>query len=478
VISIVSVSRSIQEGNKRIASHRGLFVSLILILAWIPIPIGSNRSWSVALFEVGAVSIFGIWTLRYAYRPFIIPNTVKELRLALTILGIWLCFPLIQLIPAPTWLGQVISGAPQGLYSQLPGLPVSGALYLSLDRSATLAGFLLQCALVAVFFGVVSMADSRKRLRALLVLFFVVGCAESLYGLIVYLGGGQIGLWDPGHDAGTVSGTYVNQNHFGGLMEMTIPAGMGLLLMGRTSQETGRGLRSALRSIVSTMMGQQGIVLFGLLVMFAALILSTSRGAVGSLAVGVIVAVSIAIMRKGARARELRVGLIAAVLMVFAMLWLGTGQLSSKLEFSGLASNRGDLREMSYRMIADSPVVGTGVGTYRWIFPRYKDQRFGSGFYEHAHNDYLEILGEQGIVGFSLLAIAFTMIAAKIVKAYRRHNEPLVRGALFAAIAGCTALLVHGFVDFNFQIPANAAYFSALLGVGAVAAGIGRDSNP
>jgi O-antigen ligase len=378
----------------------------------------------------------------------------------------------------PTWLGRAIFGVSYELYSELADVSASGALYLSLDRSATLSGFVLQCALVAVFFGIVSMADSRKRLRALLVLFFAVGFAEALYGLIVYLGGGQLGLWDPGHDAGTVSGTYVNQNHFAGLMEITIPAGMGLLLMGRASRETGSGLRAALRSMASTLMGQQGMVLFGLLVMFAALILSTSRGAVGSLAVGVIVAVSVAMMRNGARARELRVGLIAAVLMVFAILWLGTGQLSSKLESSGLASNRGDLRELSYRMIADSPVVGTGVGTYRWIFPRYKDQRFGSGFYEHAHNDYLEILGEQGIVGFSLLAVALGLIAAKIVKAYRQHHEPLVRGALFAAVAGCTALLVHGFVDFNFQIPANAAYFSALLGIGVVAAGIGRASTP
>ena len=478
MISIVNASPSIQGDNKRIVSHRGLFVSLLLMLAWIPVPIGSNRIWSMAIFEAGVVSMFGIWALRYAHRPFVIPNTVKELRLPLTILCIWLCYPLIQLIPVPAWLGQAVSVESHGLYSELPGLPASGVLYLSLDRSATLSGFLLQCAFVAVFFGVVSMADSRKRLRALLVLFFVVGFAEALYGLIVYLGGGQLGLWNPGHDAGTVSGTYVNQNHFAGLMEMTIPAGMGLLLMSRASQETGRGFRAAVRSISSMLLGQRGILLFGLLVMFAALILSTSRGAVGSLAVAVTVAVLIAIIRKGTRARELRVGLIAAVLMVIAVFWLGTGQLSSKLESSGLASNRGDLRELSYRMIADSPIVGTGVGTYRWVFPRYKDQRFGSGFYEHAHNDYLEILGEQGIVGFSLLAVAFAMIASKIVKAYRQHHEPLVRGALFAAVAGCTALLVHGFVDFNLRIPANAAYFFALLGIGAVAADIGRDSNP
>ena len=259
---------------------------------------------------------------------------------------------------------------------------------------------------------------------------------------------------------------------------MTIPAGMGLLLTSGEPQESGRGLRALLRATSSMLLGQRGILLFGLLVMFAALILSTSRGAIGSLAAAVILAVLMAIRKKGGRARELKVGLIAVVLIVSALFWLGAGQLSSKLESSGLASSRGDLRELSYRMIADNPVVGTGVGTYRWVFPKYKDQRFGSGFYEHAHNDYLEILIEQGILGFSLLVVALGLVAAKIVKAYRQHHDPLVRGALFAVVVGCTSLLLHGLVDFNFQIPANAAYFFALLGVGAVAADIGRESNP
>jgi hypothetical protein len=44
-----------------------------------------------------------------------------------------------------------------------------------------------------------------------------------------------------------------------------------------------------------------------------------------------------------------------------------------------------------------------------------------------------------------------------------------MRGTLFAAIAGCVSLLVHGLVDFNLQIPANAVYFVVLVGLGLVA---------
>jgi hypothetical protein len=46
---------------------------------------------------------------------------------------------------------------------------------------------------------------------------------------------------------------------------------------------------------------------------------------------------------------------------------------------------------------------------------------------------------------------------------------------LFAAIGGSVAILVHGLVDFNLHIPANALYFVALLGLGTVAGELGSE---
>ncbi len=154
---------------------------------------------------------------------------------------------------------------------------------------------------------------------------------------------------------------------------------------------------------------------------------------------------------------------------MIGILWLGSGEIYERLQSTGLSSQRGELRELSYRMIGDNAVVGTGVGTYRWVFPTYKDGRFGTYFYDHAHNDFLETLGEQGVLGFALLLSALTLIFLYLIRAFWKRHDPLSRGALFAAIAGCTSLMVHGLVDFNLQIPANASYFFALLGVGMVA---------
>jgi O-antigen ligase len=167
---------------------------------------------------------------------------------------------------------------------------------------------------------------------------------------------------------------------------------------------------------------------------------------------------------------------MAVVLAAIAIFWLGSGRFAEKLQSAGFSSDRGVLRELSYRMIGDNPIFGTGLGTYRWVFPSYKDERFGSYFYEHAHNAYLEVLIEQGVVGFSFLALGVTFVLLSLTRAYGRRRDPLVRGTLFAAIAGSASFMVHGLVDFNFQIPANACYFFVLLGLGTVATGLGRKS--
>jgi O-antigen ligase len=326
--------------------------------------------------------------------------------------------------------------------------------------------------MVALLFSVLALTTSASRLRGLLTLVLLVGFLEALYGLLLYFGGDELGLWSPGQPQVTVSGTYVNQNHFAGLLEVTIPVGLGLLLSVWPEREELSGRKSTLHAGLKFMHGQRAVILFCVLIMTAALIMTASRGGAGALAVGVTVAVSIAAWKKGVRTRELVVGMMAVVLAAIAILWLGFGQFSEKLQATGFSSDRGDLRDISYRMVSDNPFFGTGLNTYRWVFPGYKDERFGSYFYEHAHNDFLEMLSEQGIIGFSLLAVGLSLIFVRVVRAYGRRRDPLVRGALFATIAGCVSLMVHGLVDFNFYIPANASYFFALLGLGIAASGL------
>jgi O-antigen ligase len=385
-------------------------------------------------------------------------------------------YPLIQLLPVSAEVAALVGGRMHVLYTELPSGVAFDSAYLSLDIGVTLSGFIRQCSLFAVFFAVLALTTTASRLEVLLTVILLVGFVEALYGLLVYFGGGELGLWDPGHSQSAVSGTYVNQNHFAGLMEMTIPAGLGLLLSFQSERVSPSGVKGWTRAMSVFILSRRGALLFCLVIMLAALILTSSRGGTAAIAIGLTVAILIAVSRKDSRATALRLAVIVISLALVAVLWLGVGQFSRKLQTGGLDSNRSDLREVSYAIIGDSPLIGTGLGTYRWVFPSYKDERFGGNFYEHAHNDYLEILGEQGLAGFSLLALSVVLIYVRLLRTFRQRCEPLRYGALFAAIAGTTSLLVHGLVDFNLQIPANAFYFFVLLALGMVACTVRRES--
>ncbi len=252
-------------------------------------------------------------------------------------------------------------------------------------------------------------------------------------------------------------------------MEITIPAAIGLLLA-HSTVHYGRGWREVVRSVMDFVLRDTGWISFCLLVMCTALILSTSRGGVAALMFAVSLTALLAVMMRGRDTAESRLPLKLGAFVVVGVVWLGAGGIAEKIERVGFASNRADIREAIYPMIGDFWLTGSGAGTFRWVFPAYKTDALGGGYYEHAHNDFLELLSEQGVVGFILVGVAICLLLFKIVTAYLRRRDPLIRGALFFSICGATSLFAHGLVDFNLNIPANAALFFVLLGVGAAAA--------
>jgi O-antigen ligase len=82
-------------------------------------------------------------------------------------------------------------------------------------------------------------------------------------------------------------------------------------------------------------------------------------------------------------------------------------------------------------------------------------------YYAHAHEDLLQLAAEGGLLALALLAIVLVAIARAVFRGLAVLSDPVATGAGF----GLTALLVHGLVDFNFHIPANAAIAAVLAGV-------------
>jgi len=134
----------------------------------------------------------------------------------------------------------------------------------------------------------------------------------------------------------------------------------------------------------------------------------------------------------------------------------------NRIESTGLDhETRDEVVQSVMQMIPDFWLAGTGAGTFAYVFPNYS--QFTGGFYDYAHNDYLQILVELGVIGCLPLAGLVMLGLLNGWKLLRGNDSKLLRGMGFASIMGTVSLLIHSTVDFNLQIPANILLFVALL---------------
>ena len=120
-------------------------------------------------------------------------------------------------------------------------------------------------------------------------------------------------------------------------------------------------------------------------------------------------------------------------------------------------------------MVRDFPVFGVGLGAWPELFPRYQRPPWQLTFYREAHNDFLEMLAEVGVVGTLLLGWFFWRVGLHLYRSGTLvSSRPL--GIAFLVSAGTMA--VHASFNFTLQVPANALLFTTLL---ALAVRMGKD---
>jgi O-antigen ligase len=119
------------------------------------------------------------------------------------------------------------------------------------------------------------------------------------------------------------------------------------------------------------------------------------------------------------------------------------------------------------QLIADNPLTGAGLGTFREVFPPVRDPDcFGtSGRLVRAHNSYLELYVGLGLPAAALLA--YLLIEGLGLAAAGLRNRRRRRAIPVLLLAMSLYLALHALVDFPVQYPGIACYATALWGCGA-----------
>jgi O-antigen ligase len=441
-----------------------LYWSLLLLVALMPLPFGSNRPWcwSLAGVAVGLLLLLhALWAAGTRGRVLRVP--AGRLAIPLLIAAPAILWAVVQILPLPPSLAPRLADP---LWARAgAALGADLAPRISSDPAATVAALMRLATELGIFALAVMLLRSRHRARGALSLLAAAGALYALYGLIAFVATPDKLLWfDRWAYRGDLTSTFVNRNSFATFAGLGLLANLALLAQ-RLDAITGeggsaRGRLAALLGAAPSAMLRPGL---SVLLLASAIVLSHSRGGFLSAGIGTAVLLGLLLLaRSVGGATKLLLGLAAAGIVALTIVVSG-GHTLQRLEGTQLEEDRARVYAIVASGIADRPWIGHGYGAFDLASRAYHD---GSvlGDYEKAHNDYLEAAFELGIPAAAALIAAIAYVALRCVAGARRRRRDMiypVLGASAAALVGC-----HALVDFSLQIPAIAAWFATLLGLG------------
>ena len=312
-----------------------LVLGLCSLLIFAVLAFGAVDEWSTFVFEAGAAVLFLVW----------VGNQVVSRQVKLSKNPLHL--------PALLFFGLILA-------------------QVALRRSAY--GYVTEYeALQYISYGIVLLIgaecvkeEEARKIFAFVMIFF--GAGYAFFALVQELtANGRIFWVHSPQFHGSIYGSYVNHDHYAGLMEMLVPlpfvASMGHLLRG----------------------GQRVLVAFCAVLMASTIFLSGSRGGMLAFVLEMVLFAALTLGKR--RSPRVALGLTAVCVFILALLiFLGKGQVLGRLgDLSpGIRLN---ITKDSLRMFSQRPIWGWGLGTFPTVYPSFRSF-YTNLFVNEAHNDY------------------------------------------------------------------------------------------
>ena len=458
-----------------------IFISLLLLIIWLPLPLGSNHPWAWAIMEVWILSLALFWLWQYFQGQVELTPVFFRAKWVILAWLVWLSYLGLQCLPLPYAVIKQFS--PQAAYFHTLGVmanPVetttnnlSQQVTLSVAPHLTAVALLKSSSYVLLFILILLLINGQRRLQWLAYALVFSGLFQAVYGSLMTLSGLEYGFF---HEKftyrGFATGTFVNRNHLAGYLVMCLSSGIGLLIAQLGNDYNATTWQQRLRSILVWLLSEKMRLRLYLGIMVIAVVLTRSRMGNIALFTSLLIAGLLGLMLSRHATRATVILLISLIIIDLFIVgtWFGLDKVAQRLEQTQLATeSRDEVSRYTFNYWQDYVWTGSGLGSFYAVFPHYRGMNV-SGFYDHAHNDYLEFASETGLIGLLLLGgMVLSSLGIALIAQYRRHN-PLCRGIAFSVVMTIIAILIHSSVDFNLQIPANAATFIIILALAWVVA--------
>lgn len=431
----------------------------LFVLVFAPLALGAVDLWAQATLQgvaFLALLFFILDRLRSGDPVYKVPGLFFAA--GFLVLGI------LQLIPLPTGLIDLLSPQTLSLYRDgLGAQHLPAAIPLSINPEQTLGELFRFATNIAVYILTIQLLSDPKRQQQALHVVLLLGCVVAVQAILYNFSGNDKLLWVQAvHKPGLICGPFTYKNQFAGFMEMLLPVALAMFFYFQPRTQYKQSVRRQLAEIFNQE-GTNRYLLYGFVcvLIVSSLALSRSRGGMICTLLGLL------IFFLWCRRRfhlSLTMPYLLALLLVAGV---GIGQVGwntmderfgavvnaegTQLSETGRTlSGRTTFWKDSLPIVKDFPFFGTGIGTFSSIYPGYRG-RPQSFYLGSAHNDYLELFTDGGLIAAALvLGFLFTVFRTTLLVFARRRDR--YQGYLYiGSMSGVIALLIHCCAEYHFN---------------------------
>jgi O-antigen ligase len=373
------------------------------------------------------------------------PSASRQLLILLVLLILVI---LIQLIPLPPAIWASLPGRSEIVEGyRLLGMPLPW-LPISVAPHETIASLVWLLPAIAVLLGMIRLGAFRPTWIA----FSIIGVTIVAIALGAIQRAGNLAAYIYEiTNVGMATGFFSNGNHMATLL-MTAMAFTAALYLAAREQSRSAQHSSGLLVMLA---GALGVLVVGVAI----------NGSLAGLGLTVpVVAASALMLLSRKRKLPLWSPLVVIVLAAGGIALTFSTPLGNNLtteEARSVPFSRYTSFTKTFEAATDFAPTGSGVGTFKTIYPMYEDHdTLTTTYVNHAHNDYLEIALETGLPGLLLLALVLLWWARRALVIWRA-DEPdhFARAATIAS----AAIIAHSIVDYPLRTAAISAVFAVCL---------------
>ncbi|OGS22890.1 MAG: hypothetical protein A2252_07375 [Elusimicrobia bacterium RIFOXYA2_FULL_39_19] len=423
---------------------------LLFLIVFTPFAYGSVEVWSFSILCFVSLIIFCVWVYsKISSKENIIDSFKKPYFLPIIFFLTVLAF---QVIPIPKEILKTIAPSTNDIYLKyLSGISEWKYGCISIYSYASIVEIIKMLAYIMVFIVIIDNIKTKKQMDVFITAILITGFLIAIFGIIQkYSWNGKIFWFRELMRGGTPFGPFVNRNHAAGYLDMIMPISLGLLLTERDQS------KKVLFGFISTVIG-------------GAIIVSLSRGGIFSFLWSVVF-ISVLLVIFTNKSKGLLVIFSLTVFLVIFVNWLGKDEVIKRIatvanvEGENSVSLRAEIWKDTLKIVKDFPVIGTGIGTFSNIFPKYKTIKERLIF-THTENDYIQLLAETGFIGFIIfVCLMFMFFLSVLFKMFKRKDRN-VQELTICFLGSCIGMCIFSFLDFNLHIPSNALLFTIIIGL-------------